>query len=423
MTMENTMDRPIKKKTITPKRIAMAAGGLFIVILIILGLKAAGGGSVLRVESEKIIISEIRYDKFLEFIPVQGTIMPIKTFYLDALQGGTVVETFLDEGTMVEKGDSILRLDNTDLHLDIMYREAQLIEQINNLRNTRLAMEQNSLRLRGELLEIDRMIRNSRRDYNTSVKLKEKNLISDDEFEQKKNDYEYWQERKVLTLETQKQDSILREIQINQLEESVDRMQSNMEIVRKKLENLVVRAPIAGHLTSLNAEVGESKSRGERLGQIDVLEGFKIRAEVDEYYIARISVGQKGEVKIAGDDYKLEATKVYPEVRNGRFFVDMEFTDAIPENIRRGQTAQVKLALGDLSEAVLLPRGGFFNETGGNWIFVVDVSGDFAVRREIRLGRMNPQVYEVLEGLEPGEKVVTSSYANFKDFDRLVFKN
>jgi HlyD family secretion protein len=253
------------------------------------------------------------------------------------------------------------------------------------------------------------MIRNSQRDFNTSVKLKEKNLISDDEFEQKKNDFEYWKERKVLTLETQKQDSILREIQIRQLESSVGRMQSNMEIVRKKLENLVVRAPIAGHLTSLNAEVGESKSRGERLGQIDVLEGFKIRAEVDEYYIARITVGQKGEVKIAGDDYKLEATKVYPEVRNGRFFVDMEFTE------------EMKLALGDLSEAVLLPRGGFFNETGGNWIFVVDKSGDFAARREIRLGRMNPQVYEVLEGLEPGEKAVTSSYANRKESKKNIY--
>ncbi|UCC80446.1 MAG: HlyD family efflux transporter periplasmic adaptor subunit [Candidatus Zixiibacteriota bacterium] len=417
------MDRPIQKKKITPRRIAMAAGGLFIIILIILGLKTAGSGSILRVDSEKLIISEITYDKFLEFIPVQGTIMPIKTFYLDALQGGTVVETFLEEGILVEIGDSILRLDNTDLHLDIMYREAQLIEQINNLRNTRLAMEQNSLRLRGDLLDIDRMIRNSQRDYNTSVKLKEKNLISDEEFEQNRNDFEYWKERKVLTLETQRQDSILREIQISQLEESVSRMQSNMEIVRKKLENLIVRAPIAGHLTSLNAEVGESKARGERLGQIDVLEGFKIRAEIDEYYIARISVGQKGEVKIAGDDYYLVATKVYPEVRNGRFFVDMEFTGDPPENIRRGQTAQVKLALGDLSEAILLPRGGFFNETGGNWIFVVDKSGDFAVRREIRLGRMNPQVYEVLEGLEPGERAVTSSYANFKDFDRLVLKN
>lgn len=421
--MGNAMDKPIQKKKITPKRIAMAAGGLFIIILIILGLKAAGSGPTLRVDSEKLIISEIKYDKFLEFIPVQGTIMPIKTFYLDALQGGTVVEVFLEEGNMVAIGDSILRLDNTDLHLDIMYREAQLIEQINNLRNTRLAMEQNSLRLRGELLEIDRMIRNTEREYNTSVKLKEKNLISDDEFEQKKNEYEYWKERKILTLETQKQDSVLREIQISQLEESVNRMQSNMEIVRKKLENLIVRAPIAGHLTSLNAEVGESKARGERLGQIDVLEGFKIRAEIDEYYIARISVGQKGEVKIAGDDYKLVASKVYPEVRNGRFFVDMEFTDDPPENIRRGQTAQVKLALGDLSEAILLPRGGFFNETGGNWIFVVDKSGEFATRREIRLGRMNPQVYEVLEGLEPGERAVTSSYANFKDFDKLVLKN
>lgn len=416
------MDKPIKKKKITPRRIAVAGGGLGLLALIIFGLKSAGGGPTLRVESDKIIISDITYGKFLEFIPVQGTIMPIKTFYLDAQQGGTIVETYLDEGSMVEKGDKILRLENTDLHLDVMNREAQLIEQINNLRNTRLAMEQNSLQLKSDLLDIDRMIRNSQRDFDISTKLREKDLISEDEFQQRKNDYEYWKERKTLTLETQRQDSLLRTIQIRQLEESVNRMQSNMDIVKKKLEDLVVRAPIAGQLTSLNAEVGESKSRGERLGRIDVLEGFKIRAEIDEYYIARISVGQKGDVKIAGEDYKLTATKVYPEVRDGRFHVDMEFEGDPPEGIRRGQTAQVRLALGDLSDAVLLPRGGFFNETGGNWIFVVDKSGDFAIRREIRLGRMNPQVYEVLDGLEPGEKVVTSSYANFKEFDRLVFK-
>jgi HlyD family secretion protein len=417
------MDRPIKRKKWPPKRIALYAIIAVVCFLLAYGIVTSGGGSTLRIDSEKVTISTVKRGEFLEYITVNGTVMPITTFYLDAVEGGRVQEVFLEEGSYVNVGDSILQLDNTDLHLDIMYREAQLFEQINNLRNTRLAMEQNSLTLREQLVEIDYQIQKSRRKYEQSIGLKEKSLISDDEFEQAGDDHDYWLKKREITIESQRQDSTLRAIQVEQLEASVVRMQTNLEVVKNKLGNLTLTAPVAGHLTSLTAEVGESKARGERLGQIDVLDGFKLRAAVDEYYIARIGKGQKAEVKIGGEDFSLTIKKVYPEVRDGRFQVDLEFDGGEPDGIRRGQTVQIKLALGDLSEAILLARGGFYHKTGGNWAYVVDESGAFASRRELALGRQNPHVYEVLEGLEPGERVITSSYDNFGDYDRLVLKN
>jgi HlyD family secretion protein len=417
------MDRIIPKKRWTPKRIVWISGTTIFVLLLAYGLLTVGGGSNLRIEASKLTISEVEFGDFQEFIAVSGTIVPIKTFYLDATQGGTVIQVFLEEGSYLNLGDRILRLDNTDLHLDVMYREAQLFEQMNNLRNTRLLMEQNTLMLQADLLEIDRQIRDAKRKHQQCVKLKEKELISQHEFEQAQDEYEYWNRKRELTLKTQKQDSTLRAIQIKQLETSVARMQANMDVIKQKLENLVIKAPIAGHLTSLNAEVGQLKAAGERLGQIDVLEGFKISANVDEYYISRVSTGQEGEVKIAGKTYRVASSKVYPEVKDGRFQVDMEFIDTEPDGMRRGQSVQIRLALGELSQAVMLARGGFYNDTGGNWAYVLDNSGKFAAKRKIRLGRYNTQVYEVLEGLEPGEKVITSSYDNFGDFDRLTFKD
>lgn len=417
------MDRIIEKKKWPPKRIALLAGSAFIVILIVYAFYSTSGGSTLKIDPQKITISEVTSGKFQEYIPINGSVMPISTFYLDASEGGRVEKIYLEEGSFVKAGDSILRLDNTDLHLDIMYREAQLFEQINNLRNTRLAMEENSLTLRGEIVEIDYQIQKAKRRYDQSVGLRDKNLISDDEFAQARDDYNYWKSKRELTFETQRQDSILRDVQIKQLEASVTRMQANLEVVKSKLDNLVLKAPVAGQLTSLIAEIGESKSRGERLGQIDILDGFKIRAGVDEYYISRINKGQEGSVKIAGDTYNLTIKKVYPEVRDGRFQIDLEFDGSEPEGIRRGQSVQVRLALGDLSDAILLPRGGFYQKTGGNWVYVVDESGDFATKRNITLGMYNPQVYQVLDNLEPGEKVITSSYDNFGDYDKLVFKD
>jgi len=417
------MDRPIKKKFWNTRRIIWSVGIVVIVFLALYVLLSASGGSTLRVEAEKLTISTVKFDKFQEFIFVNSIVTPIKTIYLDAEEGGRVEEILVEEGSFVHKGDSILHLDNTDLHLDIMYREAQLFEHINNLRNTRLAIEQQSLSIRGQLLEVDYQIQITKRELGRCETMYEKNLISKDEFDQARDNYDFWVKKHELTIETQRQDSILRAIQVRQLESSVERMQENLKVVKKKLENLVLTAPITGQLTSLNAEVGESKHRGERLGQIDVLDGFKLRAEVDEYYISRISINQKGTVEITGTSYDLNITKVYPEVKNGRFQIDMEFVGGEPDDIRRGQTVKINLALGDLSDAILIARGGFYQKTGGRWAFVLDESGNFATRRNIEIGRQNPRVYEVLSGLEPGEKVITSSYDNIEHFDRIVFKN
>jgi HlyD family secretion protein len=417
------MDRRIEKKKLPPKKIAWLTAGAAFLCLVVWGLISTGSGSTLRVDSRRITISEVSRGEFQEYISVNGTVLPISTFYLDAVEGGRVKRIFVEEGSYVSVGDDILELDNTDLHLDIMYREAQLFEQINNLRNTRLAMEQQSLGLRDQLLEIDYQVSKSKRQYEQYLSLIDKDHISRDAFDQAREDYDYWRAKRDLTVETQKQDSILRTVQIEQLERSVERMQTNLEVVKQKLEDLAIRAPIEGQLTLLNAEVGESKSRGERIGQIDVLEGFKIRAAVDEYYIARVAVGQGATVSLSDVTYYLEISKVYPEVRQGRFEIDLEFGDPGPEGIRRGQTVQLRLALGNLSEAVTVARGGFYQKTAGRWIYVVDESGEFAIKRRISLGMQNPQEYEVLEGLEPGERVITSSYDGFEDFDRLVFKD
>jgi len=416
------MDRKIEKKRWTKKRIIWLGLILTFVILIGYGLSSVGGASTLRIDPEKITISEVTKGEMMEFISMNGTITPIRTFYLDASEGGRVEKRYVEEGSFVDVGDDLLLLDNTDLHLDIMYREAQLFEQINNLRNTRLAIEQQSLNLRDQLLEVDYQISTSKRKFKQATGMIEKNLISQDDFEQARDNYDYWTKKRDLTIETQHQDSILRAQQVKQLELSVDRMQANLGVVKQKLENLTVTAPIKGQLTSLYAEVGASIARGEHLGQIDVLDGFKIRADVDEYYIARVSVGQKGEVKIAGVDYKLEIKKVYPEVRQGRFQVDLEFIEGEPDGLRRGQTVKVRLWLSDMNETIMIARGGFFQTTGGNWIFKLDKSEKYATRTKIGLGVQNPQYYEVLDGLKPGDKVITSPYENFEDYEKLIFK-
>ncbi|MFH1700465.1 MAG: HlyD family efflux transporter periplasmic adaptor subunit [Candidatus Zixiibacteriota bacterium] len=418
-----SMDREIKKKKITPKRIFYGVGSITLLVIIIYSYLSASDGATLRVEAEKLTISDVIKGEFLEYISSSAEVIPLKTVYLDATQGGQITQIFLEEGSIVRKGDKILQLDNTDLHLDIMYREAQLFEQINNLRNTRLAMEQNRLRLRADLLDIDRQIGNTERLYNQNRDLKEKKLISDFEFKRARDEYNYWVQKRDLTLETQRQDSILRSIQVNQLEESVERMQNNLGVVKQKLENLILRAPIDGQLSSLDAEIGVSKPTGSRLGKIDVLDGFKLRVYIDEYYIARINSGQSGTVKIIDLTHSLRISKVYPEVRDGRFQINLVFVDGEPDGIRQGQSLQIRIALGDSALATMIPSGGFYQTTGGNWIFVLDESREFAIRREIKIGMRNPQMYEVLDGLLPGEKVITSSYTNYGNFDRLVFKD
>lgn len=414
------MDRQIEKKKWPPKKIAYLGGGTILVLLLFYNFLFADRSAKLNVKTEKITISKVQRGTFQEFIPVTGTIMPIKTIYLDAMEGGRVDKLYLEQGAMVKQGDEILKLTNTNLQMDVMFREAQLFEQINNLRNTRLAFEQNKLRVRGDLIDLEYEITKLKRAYDINKGLMKQNLISPQEYEQSRDAYQYALKRHALLIDTQIQDSILRTNQMEQLELSVSHMQNNLGIIKENMANLTLRAPVSGQLTSRNAELGESKRAGDRLGQIDVLDGFKVRAGIDEHYITRIQIGQTGEFDLSGKTYKLIVKKVYPEVTGGKFDVDMEFEGDAPKDIRRGQTLQVRLELGDLAEALLLPRGGFYQKTGGQWVFVVDPSGEFAIKRSVKLGRQNPQMFEVMDGLYPDELVITSSYDNYGEVDKLV---
>jgi len=418
----NTMDRKIEKKKWTPKKIALiAAGGIFI-FFTLYSFILSDSGSRLNVEKDRITISTVEQGEFLEFIPVSGSVIPIRTIYLDAVEGGRIQKIHIEDGSFVEEGDTILTLTNNTLQLDVFNREAQILEQINNLQNTRLSLQQERLRLRDQVLNYEFQMKNRRRVYNQNKELWNKNLISQQEYLDSREAYEQSERQLDLVSETMRLDSLATENQLRHIESSLERMMTNLELVQRSLDYLIVTAPVSGQLTSLNAEVGESKVRGERLGQIDILEGFRVRASIDEHYIARINIGQRGEFDFAGQTYTLEITRVYPQVREGRFEVDMEFVDDEPANIRRGQTLRIRLALGALEEATLLARGGFFQRTGGQWVYVVSSSGDQAIKRNIRLGRQNPQYFEVIEGLEPGERVITSSYDGFGDIDRLMLR-
>jgi len=414
------MDRIIEKRKWTPKKIGIYAGSAAIGLLIIFQLFFSDKSSKLNVDQGRIVISTVRNGEFQEFIPVIGTVIPIKTNYLDAIEGGTVKTIFLEAGSFVNQGDPILELENTNLLLDIMYREAELFQQSNNLRNTRLAMDQNSLSIKAELMDLDYSIKEAYREYANRKQLVEEDLIAKQEFESAEDRYLYLVQKKDLTIESYQKDSLFREIQLEQLETSLERMRSNLDIVKRNMDNLVLKAPVTGQLTSLNAEIGESKNKGERLGQVDVLDGFKLLISVDEYYLSRVSIGQRGTFNFDGKEHELIVSKVYPEVLNGRFEVEMDFVSKEPEGIRRGQSQHIRLELGDPSEATLLSRGGFFQKTGGQWVYLVDNSEKFAIRQPIKLGRQNSEVFEVLDGLKPGDKVITSSYDSFGDIEKLM---
>lgn len=415
------MDRQIEKKKWPPKKIAMIAGSAifvgFVVYIFVFGMSK----SSLNVKAERLTISDVKRGPFQEFIPVMGNVLPYY-YYLTAVEGGTVEEIYLEAGTKIEKGDPILRLANTDILINMMWREAELFQQINNLRNTRLDMERVRLNLNQQLALVENNLQQQKRVFERYKELIKDDLISQHEYELARDQYEYLVKNKDLTVESQTKDLEFRQMQVDALEGQVTRMSSNLEIIRSRLENLTIKAPVSGYLVSLDAEIGQSKRAGEDLGQIDTLEGYRIRAGIDEHYIARVEAGRQGEFEFAGTSYDIIVKKKYPNVVDGRFEVDMEFVNETPAGITAGQTYHIKLELGDISEATLLARGGFSQTTGGNWAYVLDPSGDIALKRRIRLGRQNPDFFEVLEGLEPGEKVITSSYESFGNMDRLVLK-
>lgn len=416
------MDKQIKKKKWPPKRIAAwSAIALFVLVVLYLFIFKLSK-STLNVQKERLTISTVRKEPFQEFIPVMGMVEPEDTFYLDAVEGGNVVEIFMEAGSPIQKGDPILRLENTDLLLTIMWREAELFQTQNNLRNTQLSLEQRRLDLSQQMAQVDNLMMQSKRIYDRYSELVKERLISQHQYELAKDEYEYWVTRRALTEESQKNDIEFRENQVEVLKDSLRRMEDNLKIVKNKQDNLTLRAPISGFLTALDAEIGQSKQRGQRLGQIDVMDDFKVVVGIDEHWISRVEVGRIGTFDFAGETYQLKVDRKYMEVTDGRFEVDMAFDGEQAAGLTRGMTLHIRLNLGELTEAIVLPRGGFFQTTGGNWVYVVDNEERYAEKRRIRTNRYNTQVYEVIEGLEPGEKVITSSYESFGDMERLVLK-
>lgn len=380
---------------------------------------ANSSGSRYNLDMDKIKVSTVTRGEFTDMIPLRGNITPSKSVYLDAIEGGRVEQRFVEEGAMVKKGDKILALSNTGLQLDVISREAQISEQLNNLHNTRLAIDQNRLNLKRNLLELDFEIKQSERKLAQHKKLVANSLVSQDELKAVIDRTQYLKDRRTLVIEQQEQDELIRTAQIAQLEDSVTQLNKNLSFARKNLENLVIKAPIDGQLTAFNAELGESKSRGSRLGQVDIVGEYKVSALIDEFYLGRVFAGQTAKITHQGQDYTLTLAKVYAEVSNGRFEVDLTFNDALPERIRRGQTLQMELLLADAKPAKMIPNGGFFQDTAGKWVFVIEQGSDVAVRKQVRLGQRNNKFIEVLEGLNEGDRVITSSYSTFKDMQTL----
>ena len=419
-TGQDGMDRRVEKKVWTPKRIATISGIAIFVCAVIYMAIFGDHSARLNVQIDRITISEVTRGPFQEFTVQRGTVLPIQTYYIDALEGGQIEEIFLEEGTMVEKGIPILKLSNPTLEQNILTQEARLFEQINNMENTRLNLENRAIRNRQELMRVELNLRETERQYEKQKVLFERGLTSQDLFESARDRYQNDQKRRSFALETVRQDSLYRINQLAALDTSARSLRRQLEHVRRPLENLTVRAPIAGQLSQLNAEIGQLMNRGRRIGQVDVLDAYKMRVGIDEFYITRITKGLKGTIEIGDETYDLTIRRVFPEVLEGQFEVDMDFVDATPQSIRRGQTEQIRLELDAPEEAMLLPRGGFYQTTGGNWVFVVE--GDEAIRRDVRIGRQSPEYFEVLDGLSPGERVVTSSYDNYEEIDKLVLK-
>lgn len=416
------MDRKIKKKKFTLKRVLTWGGAGIFVLLVLYSFIFAEGGSKLNVEKEKVNIATVMEGDFRQFIPVDGNVMPILTIRLDAIVGGVVEEKYYDGGILVDKGDTILKLSNNDLLQSFVREETQAFILVNNVENTKLSLQRNQFELKRALANLDFQIDAAKDAFQRGKPLFEDKIISEQEYLTLKRNFDQLTTQRNIQIESNKFDSMNAILQIAQAEQTLKRTKENLNMIKGNLDNLFIKAPIAGRLSAVNAEVGESISPGQNIGQIDDLDGFKVRAQIDEHYIARIYAGLTGTFDFAGEQYTLEISKIYPEVQGGLFSVDMTFMNEVPKGIRRGQTLQIRLQLSETVQAVQIPRGSFYQTTGGNWIFVVSEDDGYAVRREIRLGRQNPRFYEVLEGLQPGEKVVVSSYDGYEDKDRLIFK-
>jgi HlyD family secretion protein len=412
------MDKKIVKKKWTLKRIGMYGGIALLITLIGYQFIWADRRSKLKVEKDKITISEVKRGVFQEFIPQTGTIEPSRTVYLDAVEGGTIKRVVAESGAMLKAGDVILELSNLNRELTVLQQEAQLNQSINELRQTRLQISRNDLEQRQTLAQIDQQLQILGPQYNRQKQLFEKKLISKQDFEKTEADYKYNLERRKITYEVYKNDSLDRFRQLRDLNFSEGKMSQSLESAGRILDNLVIRAPIDGQLSRPQLDPGQNVNLGQRLGQVDIVGSYKVRVPIDELYLPRITTGLHATTSFNNKDYTLEIMYIYPTIQNGRFDVDMNFVGDTPPGIRRGQSLRLRIELGQSSEELLLPVGGFYKDTGGNWVYVLE--GDRAVKRNIKLGRKNTEHFEVLEGLKPGDKVITSSYENYGDIEVLL---
>ena len=421
-TPQETMDKAIpKKKGLQKKHFGYIVIGLAIIVLVYMAF-FADRTSTYKVEKDKLIIETVTEDQFNDYITVPGTVEPITTVKLDADEGGRVEEKLIEEGSMVKKGDIILRLSNPDLFLNILNSESLLAEKENFLRSTQIEMEQEKLQIKRELVTLKYDIERKARNFQQNETLIKDNLISKEEYIRSKEDLDMANQSKDLYVERQKQDSVFRSVNVETIKKDLQNMRNNLDMVKKRVENLNVRATVDGELGLLSPEIGQSISKGENMGQINVLTSYKVVAQIDEHYIDRVRTQLDATLDRQNTKFNLIVRRVYPEVRNGTFKIDMIFRDSMPDNIRTGQTYYISLQLGQPKVSVLVPIGGFFQETGGQWIFVLDPSESFATKRSISIGRKNPKYYEVLEGLKPGEKVIVSGYETFGKNEKLILK-
>jgi len=416
------MDRVIEKKTWTTKRILTIAGIAAIVGLIGASYYFTSGKSKLNQDTDRLTISEIKKGPYKDNIPVNGVVLPLTSIYLDATEGGRVEEKFVEDGAIMKKGDPILRLSNTNLMMTMMNQQNTVYNTLTQMQINQTNASQNTVNKRTSMADVESLYNEAERVYKLDKRLYEEKAIGLQEFKQAENNYNYYKQKRELIEQILQQDSASRAQQSAQDKRSYQGSQQALSIMEKKVGELIVRAPADGQLTSLDAEIGENKNPGQRLGQVDVLSGFKVRVNVDEHYLSRIFPGQTGEFTFANKTYKLKIKKVFTQVLQNTFQVDMEFVGEVPQGIRRGQTLQIVLALSDETVAILLPKGGFFQQTGGNWIFKVSEDGKTASRVDIQLGRQSIDYYEVLGGLNPGDKVITSSYENYGNIQELVLK-
>jgi len=416
------MDRAIKKKKWTTKKILNIAGISIFVIFILYLLFFRDKRSKLYVDKSQITIATVLADKFQEFIPVDGVVFPRNTIYIDAVQGGFVEKVYVEDGAILKKGDTIMKLSNANMELNLMEQETRIYEAVNQYQSTKIGLEQNKYYRQSEIVEFQYQIDETKRDFERKEQLYQEDVISDKEFEDAKRDYEFTLKQLNISIELKKLDSISAATRSIQIDKTIERMEKNLEMLKENLENLYIKAPTDGQLSSFSVEIGETKSAGEHLGTIDMKDGFKLKANIDERYISRVYIGQQAEFDFAGKTYDLAIKKIYTDVTNGSFQVDLFFEGDEPGQIKRGQTLQLRLSFSSATDAIIVKRGGFFQETGGNWIYMVDASEDFATKRKIRIGRQNTSFYEVMEGLEPGERVIISSYDSFGGKDKLVFR-